>query len=84
MFQVGAKCLAKTKKFQGLVVHSYVNAWLKFKPLFFSFCISTPLFISKLQKPKLLLIQTRILKKYFQAYEQDAREFLLYHTLIQG
>ena len=43
----------------------------------FSFCISTLLFASKPQKPKLLLVQTIFLKKYFHLYKEAAGQLPL-------
>ena len=46
-------------------------------PCYPGLCISTRLFISKLQRRKLLSIQTRSLKKYFQIFRQAVRKFAL-------
>ena len=40
----------------------------------FSLCISAWPFISKLPRRKLLLIQARFVKKYFQIYERAVRK----------
>jgi hypothetical protein len=41
-----------------------------------SLCISARLFISKLQRRKLLLIQTRSLREYFQIYKETVGKFV--------
>ena len=64
------------------------KVWGQFNPRFsgsrFSTlfgCISTHPFISKLTEPKLVLIEIRFLKKYFQAYEQSAGKFPLNYII---
>jgi hypothetical protein len=56
----------------GPVVQRWVSAITLGKNLIccFSLCISASLFISKLQRKKLPLNQTRFLKKYFQIYKE--------------
>jgi hypothetical protein len=46
--------------------------------------VSARLFISKLQRSKLLSIQTRFLKKHFQTYKQAVRKFALNFRLTLG
>ncbi len=45
----------------------------------FSLCISAQQFISKHQRRKLLLIQTRFVKKFFQVYKRAVRKALNYN-----
>jgi hypothetical protein len=50
----------------------------------FSLCISARLFISKLQKIRLLMIHTRFLKKYFQVYTQAVGNIALMFFVNAG
>ena len=57
-----------------------VQSWIRVTPGLnltrcFDFCISARPLISKLQKRKLLLIQTGFLKEYVQVYKQAVGKF---------
>jgi hypothetical protein len=73
-------------KHMGPVVQSWIsdNTRLKFTTCCFSLCISASLFISKLQRTQLQLIQTRFLKTYFQMYKQAVGKFALNFRLTLG
>ena len=61
-----------------------VQRWVINLTCCFSLSIFARLFISKLQRSKLLSIQTRSLKKYFQIYRQAVRKFALNFRLTYG